>query len=90
MADGMAFGLFDPCRDYFTCIGDEYRETSCPYDESIIAGSTTEYQGLLLTLVKCQKNVDLDCDYSQGSTNHFNISFIGIRCISLKMCQYNR
>ena len=21
MADGMAFGLGDPCRDYFTCIG---------------------------------------------------------------------
>ena len=86
MADGMAFGLFDPCRDYFTCIGDEYRETSCPSDESIIAGSTTEYQGLLLTLVKCQKNVDLDCDYSRGSTNNFNIQVIGICCISLKMC----
>ena len=86
MADGMAFGLNDPCRDYFTCIGqgsthqsrsvvgpsgawisgigDEYRETSCPSGESIIAGSTTEYQGLLLTLVKCQTNADLDCQYS--------------------------
>ena len=67
MADGMDFGLNDPCRDYFTCVGDEYRETSCPFGESIIAGSTTEYQGLILTLVKCETNTELACDYSQES-----------------------
>ena len=60
-------------------IGDEYRETSCPYGESIIAGSTTEYQGLLLTLVKCQTNAELDCSYSQGSTDLYELTIIDLQ-----------
>lgn len=68
MADGMDFGLNQPCRDYFTCVGGVYKETSCPDGESIIAGSTTEYQGLILTLVKCQSDPDLDCDYRCADT----------------------
>ena len=28
MADGMAFGLNDPCRDYFTCIGQGFVQDS--------------------------------------------------------------
>ena len=66
-------------RAWIPGIGDEYRETSCPYGESIIAGSTTEYQGLLLSLVKCQANADLDCSYSQGSTNLYELTIIDLQ-----------